>query len=187
MAQIQGKYFIYAFVGNSSYTLTGADRQGSFSVSSPAEELNLNCITGPNGNNAIVFNVENKINIRRARVRMNGGPGIQAGLNHIAAKFKIIVGRVDGDNNVFDYDSVWVQVPNFGEWAAIDLLIEPYKRTGNDRSYDFVTFIIDPNNAIFYVDDYNLQADYVGQGITPIVEFEIETAGVYLKTNGQIF
>jgi hypothetical protein len=47
--------------------------------------------------------------------------------------------------------------------------------------------IVDPDNSIFYVDDFNLQEDFVGQGITPIIEMEIETAGLFVKSNGVEF
>ena len=184
---IQGKYSLYAFPTNSSYTLTGNARSASFGVNSPAVDLLTKCISAPEGNNAVAFKVENKLTIKRFRVRMNGAPGIQAGVNHTAAKFKLIFGRIDLDNNLHTYDSVWIEAPNFGEWVDADLLVEPYKRTGGNTAYDFIGIIIDPDNSVFYVDDFNLQADYIGQGITPIIEMEIETAGLYVKSNGQIF
>lgn len=184
---IQGKYSLYAFPTNSSYTLTGNARSASFGVNAPAVELVTKCISAPDGNNAVSFAVENKITIKRFRVRMNGAPGIQAGVNHIAAKFKLIFGRIDSDNNLKIYDSVWIEAPNFGEWVDAELLVEPYKRTGGDSAFDFMQIIIDTDNSIFYVDDFNLQDDYIGQGITPIIEMEIETAGLFVRSNGVEF
>lgn len=185
--QTQGKYSLYAFPNNSSYTLTGNARSASFGVSAPAVELLTKCISAPNGNNAVSFFVEYKITIKRFRVRMNGAPGIQAGVNHTAAKFKLIFGRVDSDNNLQIYDSVWIEAPNFGEWVEADLIVEPYKRTGGNREFDYMQIIVDPDNSIFYVDDFNLQEDFVGQGITPIIEMEIETSGLFVRSNGEEF
>lgn len=187
MPNIQGKYSIYAFPNNASYTLTGAARSASFSVSNPPVELTTKCISAPNGNNAIAFYVENVIKIKRFRVRMNGAPGIQAGINHTAAKFRLLFGRMDADDNLYIYDSVYIEVPNFGEWVESNQIVEPFKRVGGNDDYDYLQIIIDPDNSIFYVDDFNIQEDYVGQGITPIIEMEIETAGLYVRSNGQIF
>lgn len=183
----QGKYSLYAFPTNSSYTLTGNARSASFGVNSPAVELVTKCISAPDGNNAVSFFVEYALTIQRFRVRMNGAPGIQAGVNHSAAKFKLIFGRIDSDNNLQIYDSVWIEAPNFGEWVNADLLVEPYKRTGNNNAFDYMQIIVDSDNSVFYVDDFNLQADFIGQGITPIIEMEIETAGLFVRSNGVEF
>lgn len=185
--QIQGKYSLYAFPTNASYTLTGNNRAASFGVNNPAVELVTKCITAPEGNNAIAFNVERQITIKRIRVRMNGAPGIQAGVNHTAAKFKLIFGRIDSDSNLFVYDYIWVEIPNFGEWVESEQIVEPYLRKGNDSSFEYLQIIVDPDNAVFYVDDFNLQEDFVGEGITPIIEMEIETAGLFVRSNGVEF
>ena len=180
--KIQGKYFCYSFIPHSSYTLTGNDRTAAFGVTDTIEnnEMNVKCLSAPNPDNKVSFDTNNKITIKRVRVRMNGAPGIQAGLNHIAAKICIEFGEV--------VDGVWktatkdfLQVPNFGEWCECEVVIRPHKLHGYKKMF------VNPNETIFYVDDYNLQSEYVNQGITPILEMEIETAGICVSENGDIF
>lgn len=189
MAQIQGKYICTAKVTGAAYTFTGADRQADFGLTGAIEdnELIVNCINHPNGAMSdVVFNVENKITIKRIRLIGNGAPGVQRGVNHDAAEFNLLAAAAQLDG-VAVYDTLPVIIPNWGEWYDINATIEPYKRTGGVSSDDYVGFYLDPSNCVFYVDDYNLQGDFVGQGVTPIIEMEIETAGLTARSNGVLF
>lgn len=185
--EIQGKYLLYCFITNSSYTLTGADRAGNFGITGTAQELDVEAISANNANPAIVCNIENLLTIKRIKIEANGGPGIQAGVNHFAAKFDLMLGRDDGNGNFVVYDKRKVNIPNWGEWFDLNLTLKPWKKLYNDSTFNFLAFSIDPATAAFYVDDFNIQSDYVGQGITPILYMEAETAGIYIKSTGDIF
>lgn len=186
--QIQGKYFLQAKIPV-SYTLTGANRQGAFGLND-ITELVVDSINAPSIANRVVFPVEHTVTIKRVRIVANGGPGIQVGVNHYAGQFVLSMARDDGDGNIIIYDECPVIIPNWGEWYDINMILRPYKRTGGDTSAEFVGMAIDKTLdalAMFYVDDFNLQEDFVGEGVSPIMQMEIETAGLVCYSNGVWF
>lgn len=186
--QIQGKYFLQAKIPI-SYTLTGANRQGAFGLND-ITELVVDSINAPSVANRVVFPVEHIVTIKRVRIVANGGPGIQVGVNHYAGQFVLSMARDDGDGNIIIFDECPVIIPNWGEWYDINMILRPYKRTGGDTSAEFVGMAIDKTLdtlAMFYVDDFNLQADFVGEGVSPILQMEIETAGLVCSSNGVWF
>lgn len=185
--EIQGKYLLYCFILNASYTLTGADRAGNFGITGAQNEIEVDALSANNQNPAIVCNVENELTIKRIKIEANGGPGIKAGVNHLAAQFQLQLVRKDADNNIVKFDSTQVNIPEWGEWFDLNLVLRPYKRIDGNRNFDFLWFSIVPSTSHFYVDDYNIQADYINQGITPVLYMEVETAGLYIASNGQIF
>ena len=134
----------------------------------------------------VKFNVENEITIKRVKVVPNGAPGLQAAVNRIAAHFEIRAVAEDENLVLIVYDSTFINVPNWGEWFDCNMKLSPYKRTGHGTE-NFVGLSINPSNNLFSCDDYNVQNDYIGQGVTPIIYMEIETAGLYLKADEQIF
>lgn len=185
--QIQGKYFLQANIPT-SYTLTGASRVGSFSLSG-LNELVVESINAPAVSNRVYFPVESVVTIKRVRIVANGGPGIQGGVNHYAGQFILSMGRDDGEGNVTKFDECPIIIPNWGEWYDINMSLRPFKRTGGDTTAEFVGLAIEKelNLAMFYVDDFNIQDDYIGQGITPILQMEVETAGLVCSSNGVWF
>lgn len=186
--QIQGKYFLQANIPT-AYTLTGADRAGSMGVND-VTELVVESINAPGMSNRVYFPVEHLVTIKRVRIVANGGPGIQGGVNHYAGQFILSMACVDGEGNVTKFDECPVIIPNWGEWYDINMSLKPFKRTGGDTSAEFVGMAIEKtfgSVAMFYVDDFNIQDDFVGQGITPILQMEIETAGLVCSSNGVWF
>lgn len=186
--QIQGKYFLQADIP-ASYTLTGENRAGTMGVND-ITELVVDSINAPAVSNRVVFPVENVVTIKRVRLVANGGPGIQGGVNHYAGQFIISMATTDADNNVIKFDSCPVIIPNWGEWYDINMVLRPFKRTGGNTSAEFVGMAIEKtldSLAMFYVDDFNIQDDFIGQGVTPILQMEIETAGLVCQSNGVWF
>ena len=186
--QIQGKYFLQADIPT-SYSLTGENRSASMGLND-IKELIVLSINAPGVSNRVYFPVEHVVTIKRVRIVANGGPGIQGGVNHFAGQFILSMAPDEGDGNVTKFDECPVIIPNWGEWYDINMILRPYKRTGGDTSAEFVGMAIEKtldSLAMFYVDDYNIQDDFVGQGITPILQMEIETAGLVCSSNGVWF
>ena len=181
--KVQGKYFCYSFIPNSSYTLTGSARAASFSVSGDVKnnDMNVKCLSAPDPDNSVKFCSNTLVKIERVRVRMNGAPGIQAGVNHIAAKIAIEFGRKENGSWISEAKA-FIQVPNFGEWCECGAELNV-----GDKLLNYRAMHVNPNETIFYVDDYNLQPDYIGQGITPVIEMEIKTAGITVSNDATIF
>ena len=186
--QIQGKYFLQADIPT-SYSLTGENRSASMGLNDITELIVLS-INAPGVSNRVYFPVEHVVTIKRVRIVANGGPGIQGGVNHFAGQFILSMARDDGEGNVTKFDECPVIIPNWGEWYDINMILRPYNRTGGDTSAEFVGMAIEKtldSLAMFYIDDYNIQDDFVGQGITPILQMEIETAGLVCSSNGVWF
>lgn len=186
--KIQGRYFLQANIP-AAYTLTGEDRAGAMGLND-ITELVVESINAPDVSNRVVIPVENVVTIKRVRLVANGGPGIQGGVNHYAGQFILSMATDDGLGNVTKFDECPVIIPNWGEWYDINMVLRPYKRTGGDTSAEFVGIAIEKtlgSLAMFYVDDFNIQEDFVGQGITPILQMEIETAGLVCSSNGVWF
>ena len=187
--KIQGNYFCQANV-TASYTLTGANRQAGFDITGDKQQLLCRCINAPIVNAAVVFPVEHIVNIRRIRLIANGGQGIQAAINHNAAEFLLAAMRTDADSNLIVYDRCPVIIPNWGEWFAINMELSPFKRLDDEVDFDYVGLGIEKTGipqSMFNVDDYNIQDDYVNQGITPVLQMGLETSGLVCQTNGQWF
>ena len=152
--------------------------------------IGVESINAPAVSNRVVFPVENIVTIKRVRIVANAGPGIQAGVNHYAGQFILSMARDDGEGNVTKFDECPVIIPNWGEWYEINMNLKPFKRTGGDTTAEFVGMAVDKTLdtlAMFYVDDYNIQEDYIGRGITPILQMEVETAGLVCSSNGVWF
>lgn len=185
MAQVQGKYLCFGNVNNASYTLTGNARGASFGITgSEDKDINLKCINNPDGALKVVFPVENDVTIKRVKLDANGGYGIQHGVNHPAAALSFLAARNTLDG-VKVYDRAIIEIPNWGDWYEMNLVLRPYRREEGDHG-EYVGLYVG-GDAVFYVDDFNVQDDFIGQGITPQFEFEIETAGLVIQTNGRIF
>ncbi len=186
MAEVQGKYFIFAHVPNSSYTITGNDRAGNFGMTGDQVALDSYCIIAPVGR--VVFGVEKRLTIKKIRLVPNGAPGLQNAPGYLAGKINLQLVTEDGDGNITPFTNAkTIRIPNWGEWYEINMNFGPWERTGGDNTSEYVRFSIVPDTAVFYCDDYNIQADYVGQGVTPRLEMLIETAGIVDSSAGVEF
>lgn len=184
MATIQGKYDIFAYIPNASYTFTGNDRNATFGISDFSGELDLRCLNCPTTQNAKVsVPVENDVTIKRVRMWPCGAYGLQNSPLKMAAGMALLMGRGDSsDFKIYDYTAL--VVPNWGEWFNVNLKISPYRRIDNDDSYNYIGFAIDADETEFSLDDFNIQSDFIGQVVTPALEMEIETAGLAIVGGG---
>lgn len=184
---IQGKYDLYTPFSDVAYTLTGGDRNATFGPTGTQGELNTICINFPGSlSGKIAVPVENDVKIRKMKLWPRGGYGLQNSPLYMAGKFYLQLGRED-DGNFILYDETAVQIPNWGEWFDVDLILRGYRRKDGDSQFDFLQFSFAYDTAVFSCDDYNLQEDFVGQGVVPALEMIVETAGLANASNGQIF
>ena len=186
---IKGRYDLYTPLADAAYTLTGADRNATFGFTGTQDELNTRCLDFPgNINGKIAVPVENLVTIKKIKLWPRGGFGLQNSPLYMAGKFYLELGRTDPDTSTFIvYDKVAVNIPNWGEWFDVDAVLKPFNRLDNNSDFDFMQFSIAYDTAVFSCDDYNLQADYVGQGISPALEMIVETAGLVDASNGNYF
>lgn len=187
MANIQSRYNCVAGLPD-VYTLTGNDRAARLTL---AQNTVLSFfVVGNKAGGTAFFNGDTFINIKRMRVRSPKAPGVSAGTSTagvITLSFCAMLGFTADS----ELDAARVNVPKWGEWFDSNIKIEPYKTAyaWNDTQltqHKPVGAVIG-YNSYMNVDDYNVQADYIGQDVDAAIDLEIETAGVISSSTYVIF
>ena len=184
MATIQGKYTLIAKV-QAAGTLENGNRNISFSVTVPADaELLPDCLNAPKqAVGYAVFNSQRDITIKRIRLNANGAPEAKHAPNYYAGDFNLIIGKKELDDSITPYDKAQVKIPEWGEWYELNLKLYPYNYQLGPVD-EYCGFYIDVDNNVFRVDGQNLAEDFEGLGVTPWIEMEIETSGIFASSNG---
>ena len=189
MADIRGKYVIYSFLPI-TYTLTGENRQGRFAFDDTHDEITLKAQNAPS---EPVYGVsivsENDITIKRARIVPRGAAGLLASPGTLAGQLFLNAYTKDTEENRITLDYVHLDFLQWGEWENVNAILKPYKNA------EFLPvplpgtcdLFISRAAAKFTADDYNIQDDYVGQGVQALLEMEIETAGLSDSDTRAIF
>lgn len=183
MAEIAGKYFLHTLIENTSYELTGNDRNADFHSTAGDVQLGIYALNSRASNTLVKLIPQYDFIITRARIVAAGGHGLQAGTAapFIAAKIGIYAGVDHGDGTFDNFDDCYFTLTNWGEWQDINKTIKPHKYTLSPlpQLCDLILRNSGGFYNTFYCDDYNLQEDYVGQTIKPVLEMEVKTAGMY--------
>lgn len=191
---IKGKYNVLSLpVFSSGYTFTGNNRDAE---ASPETAFMPSVLTGDYNPDYgldldVNFIYDNLININKVRINSNGAPGLQSSVSFAAQIFiNIICGRKGKKKDETDGDILGVfgfLIPRWNEWTETSLCIKPFEtNTLIDKSqYDLIdgkmpVVFGSMSESEFKIDDYNIQAAYVGKTFTPSIEFEIDTAGVLI-------
>ena len=189
MANVQGKYLLRFVVPETSYTFTNNARNAAFHPTAGDKMVDLRALNSSGTNTRVHFISAYKCTILRACIVPNGAPGLQAGNNtpYAAATVKFIVGQDDGLGGIDAFTLVNLTFPNWGEWIEINKTFNPFEANLDPLPQLCDLFIRGGSDSMFYCDDFNLQADFVGQDVTPIIELEIDTAGLYDTDTHNIF
>lgn len=188
MAEIRSKYVVYSFLPI-TYTLTGNNRHGKFSFDDTQDEITLKAQNAPS---EPVYGVQlvaqNDVTIKRARIVPRGGAGLLASPGTLAGQLFLNAYTKDADNNRITLDSVHLDFLQWDEWENVNAVLKPYKNTGSaeDLPRECGVFISGAA-AKFTADDFNIQSDFVGQGVQALIELEIETAGLSDSDTHEIF
>lgn len=188
MADILGKYVVYSFLPI-TYTLTGNDRQARFNFDDTQDEIKLKVQNAPS-NPVYGFQllVQNDTTIKRARIVPRAGAGLLASPGTLAGQLFLNAYTKDADNNRITLDSVHLDFLQWGEWENANVVLKPYKNTGSAEPLpDKCSLFISGAYGKFTADDFNIQNDFVGQGVQALLELEIETAGLSDSDTHQIF
>lgn len=187
MANIQAKY---NFVGGlpDVYTLTGNDRAADL----PLSQFTVISffVVGNKAGGAAFFNGDTAINIKRMRVRSPKAPGVSSGTS-TAGVITLSFCAMFGFTADAELDAARVNIPKWGEWFEANIKIEPYKTPyawtdGQVLQHKPVGVVVG-YNSYMNIDDYNVQADYIGQDVDVAIDLEIETAGVISSSTYVIF
>lgn len=188
---IAGKYFLHTLIENTSYELTGNDRNADFHTSAGDVQLGVYALNSRASNTIVYLLPENDFTIKRARIVAAGGHGLQPGNDtpFLAAKLCFYAGVDNGDGTFTELDACNMSLTKWGEWEEINKTIKPHKYTGGTLPQLCALILRSSGGETnsFWCDDYNLQEDYVGQTIKPILEMEVETAGLFDVNDRVIF
>lgn len=178
MAKILGKYILRASLEDftTGFTFTGANRQTVLNLGS-STMLSFDCsdIKRNNDTSALSFNSNAVLKIRRARIVTTGAAGLRSALGYKAAQIFLTA----HDSNDIASDALGnccVSLDNYNEWENVNVDFMPWTHS-NENYFMAASNSIGLQNAFLSVDDFNVQADYVGQTFKPYLEIEVDTAG----------
>ena len=174
--KIKGSYTLRADLSDviNGYTLTGSDR---FVELSPTDDfmIGLSCadIDRPI-NNTVTLVTANKLFVKKARILTYGAPGLAPSIDaHLAAKV-LLVGRVDNDITSDPMGGFSFGLSFFNEWQDLNIEFLAAQVEGVSNFY----LSVDSQYTKFWIDDYNIQNDYIGETFKPVLEMIVDTAGV---------
>ena len=178
---IIGRYHLRAVI-NTSYEFTGNNRAASFVYPNLSDELILSCVNAPQAQTALLTG-QASATIKRARLISAGAPGLSIPNDGTpaAAIWLSLTSNFGTGKEIFK-----LRFSNWNEWEETDIELEPYKYIGSWTSsaaagnYAVKVNIEQQPDTEFNLDDFNIQADYVGETFTPVLELEIVTAGMCL-------
>lgn len=198
MTAIRGKKYLLQANTQCSYTLTGSNRNATFDIGNQDKVID----TFVMANDVIIspvkgfLNCENLCTIKRARLVPSGAYGARPAPVSVAGRINIaVVAGIDGkklDNSDGDTLAVFaLYFENWDEWTDFNINVEPFKTKINWDEYQHdadkkpCSLKILEHAQFFSIDDYNIQSAYIGQDVCPMIDFEIDTAGIVLQ-NGTI-
>lgn len=186
---IAEKYNVSAKI-NAKYTLTGNNRDATFSISSPDAPLDLSCVSSSTSAYVAAM-YDCRVKIKRVRLVSAGAPGLQRTETHRAGSFVLALQAADENGIYTTLDSVIVKIDNWNEWTETNFELRPFKTQftftpAQITQHKPIKFCALFTNSGFYCDDFNVHSAYVGQTLTPWLEMEIETAGMVELQNYNI-
>jgi hypothetical protein len=172
--KIKGTYILRASLNDvvSGFKFTGADRNTELS---PASDflLNLACadINRP-VNTAVSLISNNVLNIKAARILTPGASGLRGALNSQVCGSITIIGRATAAVSAESLGGFTFALDHFNEWQDVNVKYLPAKVNEN------YFLSINKDYTKFFIDDYNIQVEYIGQNFTAVLEMLVDTAGV---------
>lgn len=155
------------------YELTGANREAKIQNYSITNALSVKAIN--KGGVEVVFPSAD-VAIKGARLS-DGGLGLVAG-ERLAADLVLIFGT---KLNTDALDETIAEVPlTIGEWNRDESQALNAVLKAAEPIYIFIK-----DNGIINISDFNVQEDWVGEEVTPMLELEIETDHL-LSTDGEV-
>jgi hypothetical protein len=141
------------------YTFTGADRNAS---SSAAADTALALSDMRTGQTDVTFNAGQVVRVRRARLISSGAPGLQPELDGTAASLVVLEGK---GSPFAGQNSCKLEFAEWNEWEDKDFELA--------ISEDGSSLGIQAGSEVT-CDDFNIQDNFVGQAVYPVVELEAE-------------
>jgi len=141
------------------YTFTGADRNASSSAAADTALALSDMRTGWTG---VTFNAGQVVRVKRARLISSGAPGLQPKLDGTAASLVVLEGK---GSPFAGQNSCKLEFAEWNEWEDKDFELA--------ISEDGSSLGIQAGSEVT-CDDFNIQDNFVGQAVYPVVELEAE-------------
>lgn len=181
--KVQGFYLASFAIDNNTFTLSDSSREETATIAADLD-IKPTLIEGYYGGQAVTFDYNSILKIKRVKLDAAGAPGLQRPYN-VGQCFAGIMGfslvAQNDDANVLG--SLFFRIPNYGEWIDVNTIVKPFKtvtsiepNSAGKKSYKLV-LVRDLTH--FDYDGYNISSDYVGQEWRPVITIEFETNGVY--------
>lgn len=197
MAAIAGKYFTRFAIPDTEYEFTddAGARNAHFVPSSSGNVFVTQYATNSVALNApVTLPINNEFRINRVRLQPVGADKLQPGnaSPFLAGKIIIGIGVEDLENpgTVRSLDEIKLTITRWGEWEDCRKVLRPWRNLDGVEGLDqyiSVHFYVAKNYCEFWCDDYNIQGAYKGEKTRPILEMEVDTAGLYDTVNKVLF
>lgn len=168
--KILGTYINSAFFSD-SYTFTGNDRAAEIL---PASQKFVMQTLNSEFTVQTCFKFDTILHIKKARIITPGAPGLQPPPEKYAAKLTM---RLLNANDV-ELTSWRMVFSKFDEWEDFNQNITPFESGGvKNNPSPFVYLGLNNYLSEINIDDFNIQADYVGETFKPCLQMIVDTAG----------
>lgn len=174
--KIAGKYTLWAVIPNCIYEFTGSNRAATFGVTGDdLQNVQMKALNALSVDSNVWPEIGTEVKIKRAKIEPSGAFGLQPSQGERAAGLWLDLTYTDENENLQILDQISLQFDKWGEWCDINKNLKAY----GPFNPNTCRFGISKTGCFFNCDDYNLQEDYIGQTVTPVLVLEVETAGMW--------
>lgn len=181
--KVQGFYLASFAIDNNTFTLSDSSREETATIAADMD-IKPTLIGGEHGGQAVTFDYNSILKIKRVKIDAAGAPKLQRPYN-LGQCFAGIMGfSLVAQNAAEDVlGSLFFRIPNYGDWTDVNTIIKPFEMVTsiepNGAGKQSYKLVLVRDLTHFDYDGYNLSSAYVGQEWRPVVTLEFETNGVY--------
>lgn len=152
-----------------THTFAGNNRDASISIAAD-ENVDMNLLSDSRGSKALL-GINSNITIVRGRLIAAGAPGLD-----VAGRAAGVVNLHFKGNTSGTSAPITLTFTKWNEWETMGVT------TGTGGCVGASASMVVEAGSSFGLDDYNIDSAYVGQDVYPIIELEVDTAGIIPTT-----
>lgn len=192
MAKIAGSYFVHFEIPETEYKFMGNARNAEFHPTAGEKLADLRALNSTGSNTRVKFITESSITIKCARIIGAGAAELQAGTASpfLACRLSLFAGIEHGEGEPVDVlDGFHISLTKWGEWQKVNKTFSPYANAAALESLPQICdlFVNGGSDSQFWCDDFNMQDVFINQKVKPILELEIDAAGMYDTDTRNVF
>jgi hypothetical protein len=177
--KVQGFYLASFAIDNNTFTLSDSSREETATIAADLD-IKPTLIGGEYGGQAVTFDYNSILKIKRVKLDAAGAPGLQRPYN-VGQCFAGIMGfNLVAQNDAANIlGSLFFRIPNYGDWTDVNTTVKPFVTAATFAGVKSYKLVLKRDLTSFNYDGYKISIDYVGQEWRPVVTLEFETNGVY--------